>query len=117
MSGADRRLALRARVLALAAAEVLRARISLANDRLSRAASAVHRIEADHAYGAELDAGFDAGEWSGPAHWEAEEREVDAALAALGFTRATYNAAIAQRLGATYRAHALQLPTVEELGR
>jgi hypothetical protein len=60
-------------------------------DRLSRAASAVRAIRQDHAVGAEMDAGFDAGEFSGPAHVRAEAREIADALAKLGFTPKHYN--------------------------
>lgn len=34
------------------------------------------QIQADHAYGAEADAGFDAGEFSGPEHDRMEDAEL-----------------------------------------
>ena len=39
-----------------------------------------------HEIGAEMDAGFDAGEWSGPAHGRMEEQEIAELAATFGFT-------------------------------
>lgn len=39
-----------------------------------------------HEYGAEMDAGFDAGEFSGPAHHRMAEREIESIAVANGFT-------------------------------
>jgi hypothetical protein len=47
-----------------------------ANDWLSRASSDIYRTRRAHAEGAAYDAGFDAGEFSGPAHALDAEREV-----------------------------------------
>lgn len=66
-------------------------------NRLSQAASAVLRIRDGHARAAEYDAGFDAGEWSGPAHARMAAAQVVAALAALGYTPAQYDAELAAR--------------------
>jgi hypothetical protein len=73
-----------------------------ARSSLSLAASAVHRIYLEHAEIAALDAGFDAGEFSGPAHADAAEREIDAALTRLGWTRETYNTEIGDRTSARF---------------
>jgi hypothetical protein len=57
---------------------------------LSAAASAVARIYRRHFEGAALDAGFDAGEFSGPEHARGVESDIDAAFARLGWTRLDY---------------------------
>lgn len=72
--------------------------------RLSKAMSEVHRIQAAHAEGAMHDAAFDAGEWSGPAHFDAEKKEVGEAVMRHGFTPKEYNDEITKR-GAGRFAH------------
>lgn len=66
-------------------------------DALSRAASAVKVIRDGHALGAEMDAGFDAGEFIGPAHADMEEAEAIQAVASYGFTPAEFNRELAAR--------------------
>lgn len=50
-----------------------------------------------HAEGAEADAGFDAGEWSGPAHGEMLALETQNALARYGFTEQSFTAEAERR--------------------
>lgn len=69
---------------------------------LSLAASAVHRIRQAHNEGSFLDAGFDGGEFSGPWHAHAAERDIIEALARLGWTAAEYNAALTARTSARF---------------
>jgi hypothetical protein len=66
-------------------------------DALSRAASAVKAIREGHALGAEMDAGFDAGEFSGPAHSDMEQVETVAAVARFGFSPEGYNRELTAR--------------------
>jgi hypothetical protein len=44
------------------------------------------QIQEDHAYGAEADAGFDGGEFSGPAHMEMETEAIGSLASRNGFT-------------------------------
>ena len=71
-------------------------------DALSRAASAVKAIRKSHALAAEMDAGFDAGEFSGPAHGDMEQAETVAAVARFGFTPAEFNRELAVRTAARF---------------
>jgi hypothetical protein len=64
---------------------------------LSVVASTVRRISFGHAEAAGWDAGFDGGEFSGPAHWAAEQRETAAALAAAGWTAGEFMAEVDAR--------------------
>ena len=52
------------------------------NEYHEQVADQVQQIIEAHAEGAEADAGFDGGEWSGPAHARAEEEEISGFLAA-----------------------------------
>lgn len=79
---------------------------------LSLAASAVARIYRSHEEAAGYDAGFDAGEFSGPAHARAERAEIVAALAALGYTPEEYDRELAARTSARF-AHFSGLETDE----
>jgi hypothetical protein len=64
---------------------------------LSVVASTVRRISWGHDEAAALDAGFDGGEFSGPAHWAAEQREIRDALAAAGWTAGEFMAEVNAR--------------------
>ena len=72
-------------------------RVDMVSDALSRAASAVKAIREGQALGAEMDAGFDAGEFSGPAHSDMEQVETRAAVARFGFSPAEFNRELAAR--------------------
>jgi hypothetical protein len=80
----------------------LSSRFSTADDTLSRAASAVSAIRREHAEGAEADHGFDAGEFSGPAHASMEEREIIAALASFGLDPDSFNRLLNRRVDARF---------------
>lgn len=84
-----------------------------ANDKLSRAASAVARINREHSEAAEFDAGFDGGEFSGPAHYRAAEQEIRDALQSFGFTPKQYNDELTRR-GCGRFAHFNNLFTISE---
>jgi hypothetical protein len=75
----------------------MKAHYETKNSNLSLAASAVRRIERSHAEAAEADAGFDGGEFSGPAHGRMVEDEITQALKPLGFTPRTYNMELDRR--------------------
>lgn len=49
----------------------------MTKDKLKAAADEVERIMAAHEEAAGFDAGFDGGEFSGPAHSRMEQREID----------------------------------------
>jgi hypothetical protein len=53
---------------------------------LRELAQSAIKIYQRHAEAADADAGFDAGEWSGPAHSERAEREVDELAESYGYT-------------------------------
>lgn len=53
---------------------------------IKEVAAQAGKIFEAHAEGAHADAGFDAGEFSGPAHSEMEHKEVSALAEAHGFT-------------------------------
>lgn len=88
------------RLAALVAAHTLRTRVEKADDRLSRAASAVQRVLDAHFAYDHFDRAFDGGEFSGPALARALRRDVAEALEPFGFTPATYDDALAARLSA-----------------
>jgi len=69
------------------------------DDRLSRAVSALRGYRNLAANGRAADAGFDAGEFSGPAWDRLEEKETAALLGDFGFTVATFNAELEARVG------------------
>src|SRR4051812_11944034 len=56
------------------------------NNNLSRCVTELRALAGMHSEAAEYDAGFDAGEFSGPAHAEMEAREALAILKKYGFT-------------------------------
>jgi hypothetical protein len=64
---------------------------------LSVVASTVRRISRGHAEAAELDAGFDGGEFSRPEHGRMEREQVAAALAAAGWTAVEFLAEVEAR--------------------
>jgi hypothetical protein len=66
---------------------------------LSRFENACDAARARTAEAADLDAGFDAGEFSGPAHERAFERECDAIAQRLGFTSADVVDGVRRALG------------------
>ena len=79
------------------------AQVFAPNDVLSRAASEIWKLSRDHDEAAEFDAGFDAGEWSGPAHADAEEREQEAIAHKYGYKHASALwKAIAERTNAKW---------------
>lgn len=59
-----------------------------ANDNLSRAASEIIRLSDGHTAAAEFDAGFDGGEFSGPAHGRMEAEEQNEVARRYGFRNA-----------------------------
>ena len=59
----------------------------------------VETIEAAHAEGAGYDAGFDAGEFSGPAHWRAFAKDADQIARRLGFASFDVANAVALSVG------------------
>ena len=63
----------------------------------SQTCSEVSRIIESHHEAASWDAGFDGGEFSGPAHFAAMEREVREVLARDGFTPGTFEAEVERR--------------------
>lgn len=78
-------------------AHVTRIKIERADDRLSKAASVVAKINRDWNEGAEYDSVFDAGEWSLAASERGRCRDIEAALTALGFTSQSFEAAVTAR--------------------
>lgn len=68
--------------------------------KLMRFTNAVDALHAEMMLAAELDAGFDGGEWSGPAHERMFVRDCDAIAARLGFKNADVAYAL---LGAVVR--------------
>lgn len=64
---------------------------------LSQMASRIAQITRSHAEAMDLDAGFDGGEFSGPAHYRAIEREVAQALRDGGWTADRYDDALIAR--------------------
>ena len=54
--------------------------------KLKATARKALKIVLDHEHGASMDAGFDAGEFSGPAHWRAIEKEIRALASERGFS-------------------------------
>jgi hypothetical protein len=64
---------------------------------LSVVTSRVRRIVIGHAEAAELDAGFDGGEFSGPAHMDMEYRQVRDALKETGWTAREFLAEVEAR--------------------
>lgn len=60
--------------------------MSEARSLLSRAATELRKLANSHALGAEMDAGFDAGEFSGPAHADAEADEQRVIARRYGFS-------------------------------
>jgi len=58
----------------------------LLNSKQAEFVRRAHKIMEAHALGAEMDAGFDAGEWSGPAHDEAERAQLEVLADEYGFT-------------------------------
>lgn len=76
-------------------------------NRIDSAAEQMHE-------GADMDAGFDGGEFSGPAHWRAFEREQDRIAQRLGFACADLAYTVAARLRATTSEpatmHGFQMP-------
>jgi hypothetical protein len=64
---------------------------------LTVVASAIRRISVGHAEMVEVDAGFDGGEFSGPAHWDAERRETAKALQDAGWTAGEFMAEVEAR--------------------
>lgn len=82
---------------------------------LSVIASAIYRIQHSHAEAAFYDAGFDGGEFSGPAHASMEERQIRAALAEHGWTVAEYERELASRTSDRWVFfHGMTLPFFDE---
>lgn len=52
------------------------------NQIVNEALTIIH----EHAVGAEIDAAFDGGEWSGPSHADSAAKDVEALAVAHGFT-------------------------------
>ena len=70
-----------------------------AHDWLSQTASDIYRIRKDHAEAECYDAGFDGGEFSGPAHAEQEAVETDRAEAHFfNYTGTTFSHAVRCRI-------------------
>lgn len=69
---------------------------------LSTIASAIKRIADAHETAREFDAGFDGGEFSGPAHLSAEHAETAAALYRLGWTATEFAWELEARTSASY---------------
>ena len=69
------------------------------NDALSRAASVVRRIRRESEDILKYDRLFDAGEFSEAAAERAQTRDINEALALLGFTADSYNDALRTRCG------------------
>jgi hypothetical protein len=69
-----------------------------ANDTLSRCASAVLAIKRRQAIGEELDAQFDGGEFSRPAHARILQDELMRCVARFGFTPTGYDIAVGRRV-------------------
>ena len=72
---------------------------------LSVAASAVWRIEQQHSEAAVLDAGFDGGEFSGPAHHRQAMQQVVDVLDDLGWSVREFEAALDARVSHRWLFH------------
>ncbi len=68
-------------------------------NRLVRFTNAVESIEQQHAEALYADAGFDGGEFSGPAHARMAQKDADRAARRLGFA----NAELASEIAAGFR--------------
>lgn len=77
-------------------------RFNVADDNLSRAASAMRRISDSYAEAYDRDGAFDGGEFSGPALAASEENAVRDALGSLGFDVESYNKAVEFRTSGRY---------------
>lgn len=82
-------------------------------DRLSRAVSAVAQLAREHRENAPLDAAFDAGEWSGPAHDRALNREATVVLQNAGLSSDELGALVTARTSGRWAYFNLYLPEEE----
>ena len=69
---------------------------------LTTVSNLIMRIRRDHDEAFQFDAGYDAGEFSGPAHARAEAREIETAIADNGWTRQELDAELRERTSARW---------------